>query len=70
MLRYIGIASTDCFNELFSSSTAATDAFTEPFSSLTALAVLGKSVLKDNEGGSHGFGGFGASSFWTRWVRS
>ena len=63
----MGIASTDFFIEFFSSSTAATDAFTEPFSSLTAAAVLGKSVLKDNEGGSHGFG---ASSFWTRWVRS
>ena len=61
------MASTDFFIEFFSSSTAATDAFTEPF---TAAAVFGKSVLKDNEGGSHGFGGFGASSFWTRWVRS
>ena len=58
------MASTDFFIEFFSSSTAATDAFTEPF---TAAAVFGKSVLKDNEGGSHGFG---ASSFWTRWVRS
>merc|ERR1719305_619242 len=66
----MGIASTDCFTEPFRSLTAATDALTEPFSSLTAAAVFGKSVLKDNEGGSHGFGGFGASSFWTRWVRS
>ena len=63
MLRYIGIASTDCFNELFSSSTAATDAFTEPFSSLTAWVVLGKPVRNDSCGGSHGFGAFGASSF-------
>ena len=46
---------------------SATDALTEPFISLTAAAVFGKSVLKDNEGGSHGFG---ASSFLTRLVRS
>ncbi len=53
MLRYIGIASTDCFNELFSSSTAAT--------------VFGKSVRNERVGGSQGFG---ASSFWTSFVRS
>ena len=63
----MGMASTDFFIEFFSSSTAATDAFTEPF---TAAAVFGKSVRKERVGGSHGFGGFGASSFWTRWVRS
>ena len=34
---------------------------------MTAAAVFGKSVLKDNEGGNHGFG---ASSFFTRVVRS
>ena len=53
MLRYIGIASTDCFNELFSSSTAA--------------FVFGKSVRNERVGGSQGFG---ASSFFTRFVRS
>ena len=37
---------------------------------MTAAAVFGKSVRKERVGGSHGFGGFGASSFWTRWVRS
>ena len=60
----MGIASTDFFIEFFSSSTAATDAFTEPF---TAAAVFGKSVRNERVGGSQGFG---ASSFWTRWVRS
>ena len=65
----MGMASTDFFIEFFSSSTAATDAFTEPFSSLTAAAVLGKSARNDSCGGSHGFG-FGASSFFTRLVRS
>ena len=49
----MGMASTDFLRFTFRSSTAAT--------------VFGKSVLKLNEGGSHGFG---ASSFWTRWVRS
>ena len=37
---------------------------------MTAWVVLGKPVRNDSCGGSHGFGGFGASSFWTRWVRS
>ena len=37
---------------------------------MTAAAVFGKSARKERVGGSHGFGGFGASSFWTRWVRS
>ena len=60
------MASTDFFIEFFSSSTAATDAFTEPF---TAAAVFGKSVRNDSCGGSHGFG-FGASSLFTRLVRS
>ena len=60
----MGTASTDLETDFLRS---ATDALTEPFSSLTAAAVFGKSVLKDNEGGSHGFG---ASSFLTRLVRS
>ena len=38
----MGMASTDCFNEFFSSSTAAT--------------VFGKSVRKERVGGSQGFG--------------
>ena len=49
----MGIASTDCF--------------TEPFSSLTAATVFGKSVRNERVGGSQGFG---ASSCFTRLVRS
>ena len=53
ILRKMGIASTDCF--------------TEPFSSLTAATVFGKSVRNERVGGSQGFG---ASSCFTRLVRS
>ena len=63
----MGTASTDLETDFLRS---ATDALTEPFSSLTAAAVFGKSARNERVGGSHGFGGFGASSFWTRWVRS
>ena len=49
---------------------ASTDFLRFTFRSSTAATVFGKSVLKERVGGSHGFGGFGASSFWTRWVRS
>ena len=62
----MGTAST-VFSTVFLRS--ATDAFTEPFNSFTAAAVLGKSARNDSCGGSHGFG-FGASSFFTRLVRS
>ena len=60
----MGTASTDLETDFLRS---ATDAFTEPFSSLTAAAVFGKSVRNERVGGSQGFG---ASSFFTRLVRS